>query len=530
MSHTITKIAAAWLSVGMLAASGCTSPDPDGRFQDFVDQTEDQRGPMDAGTIEGGQQVDFSGTYFLGLGSNLNTGDPFFFEATVTVDENFVFDLTLQPLTVDTAETPRVAVGDPILVEGVQLDEDGKFVADIGLVNLAGDANPVTGSEIVADIELQGTVFGPDQFCGTATGTIPEPLMGAPLEGGTFGVVPLEEDTVITDLEPVRECPDDLQPVDDAGMGDAGMEDAGDAGMVDDSFYRCPDVDFTGTWTFEFKSSLQGERASLILELVEDSDPTVCYTGDVFSGADGTTDLGDVERIVERDGQLVVRIPNFTIPPGANPALPDGGTSNITALTSGYTDDGACGNFDTVIDPIGLATSGTWSMLKDGAAGLSYDEDLAVSGCESIIRETTCAFADVAEEYTMQFQTSVQNSPTNVLVRLEANDLTCLNGVVESTDTPDFILSYIINAEDDGEGNLVLNGRNFFIPASSNPLGDDPLWADFPVTTEQLDPGVSMCGMMQFLIVSPPDFPLMMQSGGFAAGTAGNEPTMPGCP
>lgn len=533
MLHMTRCAPALLLVASFVAGIGCTSPDPQGRFDSFKTSTEDDRKIPDMGMVEGGQQVDFSGQYFFGLKTPLNTGDPFYFLADVSVDESFAVEISIQPLKTDSmGEDPRsdarTAVGDAISGTG-QLAEDGTFEIDFGDVAAPGDSNPVTGSDIVAQIIISGTVLGEDSFCGTARGDVTVPIM-ASIAGSTFGTVPVEDGADLTTVEPAVACPEGTLPTEDMGMpGDAG-DMGGDMGdMPDNSFYRCPDVDFTGRWSFEFKSQVQTERAEIILDVAQNADPKSCYSGEVYAGSDGTTDLGDVTAIVERDGQLVVRIPNFVIPPGANPLLPDGGTSNITALTNGYNDDGACGDFETVIDPIGLTVNGTWSMLRDGAADLTYSADLAMSGCESITRGTPCAFGNAAETYALWFET-MTGGVTMVNLDLEAADLTCLQGTVTSMDDPNPVLSRIVSAADDGNGNLMLNGRNFFIPGSSNPLGDDPLWADFPVTTEQIDPGVSMCGTMQLLIVSPPDFPVAMQNGTFAAGTAGNEPTTALCP
>jgi hypothetical protein len=89
------------------------------------------------------------------------------------------------------------------------------------------------------------------------------------------------------------------------------------------------------------------------------------------------------------------------------------------------------------------------------------------------------------------------------------------------------VIARIINASDDGNGNLSLNGRNFFIPAESNPIGNDPLWADMPAVTAELTPGETMCGTLDLNVFAP--FAIS-SSGGWAAGAAGMEPTMPGCP
>ncbi len=84
----VTRCAPVLLLIAGVAA-GCNSPDTQGRFDSFVGSTVDDRRIPDMGMVQGGQQVDFSGQYFFSLKTPLNTGDPFYFLADVTVDDAF---------------------------------------------------------------------------------------------------------------------------------------------------------------------------------------------------------------------------------------------------------------------------------------------------------------------------------------------------------------------------------------------------------------------------------------------------------
>ena len=205
--------------------TGCDVPDPAGEFEKFGDRTAEDRVVADM-SINNGQQVDFSGTFLLGIVTPL-LETPIMLETVVSVDENFSADFEFQPIKTDITQdgTPRedarTPVGDVIAVSGVQVEPDGSFEVDLGEVAVAGDANPISGSDILANIQLQGVVQSMTFFCGTASGNAIEPIM-LPLAGSTFGAVELEGAT-ITDIEPVGSCAPSSNNEIDMGMGDDDM-------------------------------------------------------------------------------------------------------------------------------------------------------------------------------------------------------------------------------------------------------------------------------------------------------------------
>ena len=46
-------------------------------------------------------------------------------------------------------------MGDPILLTDIEVKEDGSFYIDFGLTTLIGEANPITGTEIVATLTMK---------------------------------------------------------------------------------------------------------------------------------------------------------------------------------------------------------------------------------------------------------------------------------------------------------------------------------------------------------------------------------------
>jgi hypothetical protein len=202
-----------WCTVLVLALSGCL--DTEGRYQDFLDRTEAQRASEDSG-VASSERVDFSGDYLLALSTVVAPDAPILFATRVQVAEDLTqIDLELQPLTTDDAAPAREPVGASIVANGVPYAEDGTFEADLGTVQVAGAANPITGSDITANVRIVGVAQPTDGggvyfFCGDAFGMVTVPL-SLDLAGSSFGAVATTDPA---NAEPLLSCP--------AAQGDAG--------------------------------------------------------------------------------------------------------------------------------------------------------------------------------------------------------------------------------------------------------------------------------------------------------------------
>ncbi|MFZ6180785.1 hypothetical protein [Nannocystis pusilla] len=99
----------------------------------------------------------------------------------------------LQPLALDQGKvtTLRTLVGEPLVFAGIPV-VDGIFKVDLGLVAVSGAANPITGSDITAQLVLAGEFVGPDFYCGTVEGDLLSPLMSS-LSGSTFAAVRIDD-------------------------------------------------------------------------------------------------------------------------------------------------------------------------------------------------------------------------------------------------------------------------------------------------------------------------------------------------
>ena len=190
----------------LLSAQGCV--DPQGRYDAFIERTADMRGG-DAPIGGTSERFDFSGQYLLGLSTTLAVGVPILFSCDVTVAADLeTLDLSIQPLTTDADSTPRVPTGETFTAAGVPYAEDGSFTADLGDVTVPGNANPISGSDIVASVVITATAFPmteelPSYFCGQVMGMVTVPLP-VDLAGSTIGAV---QTTGFTDAEPLLSCP-----------------------------------------------------------------------------------------------------------------------------------------------------------------------------------------------------------------------------------------------------------------------------------------------------------------------------------
>jgi hypothetical protein len=174
---------------------GCPAPDAEGKYDAFLDQTEEER--EDAANIkmdQGGSLADVNGTFLLALAAVIDPEHPLQFYTTSTFTpgaEGGTLALDLQPLSLEvlSTTTPRLPVGDPLVLPAAPVDASGGFMITIAEpVMVTGEANPITGSDIVATLVLTGSIQSEDLFCGTVTGAVTSPLM-LDLVGSTFAAV-----------------------------------------------------------------------------------------------------------------------------------------------------------------------------------------------------------------------------------------------------------------------------------------------------------------------------------------------------
>lgn len=194
----------------LAVAAGCPSPDPEGKYDRFNEQTQDQRDlPMavdlppiqpadtDTDTDTGvAEYPDINGVFLLAIDTIIAPGLPLQFLVDVQAEVDPMGDgtvsLDIQPLSLDPMSTtePREEVGDSIVVDADVVG--GAFTVLFGETMVTGAANPITGSDIVADLTLEGSIRSADAWCGAAVGMVLMPIQ-APIDGSNFAAIRLAD-------------------------------------------------------------------------------------------------------------------------------------------------------------------------------------------------------------------------------------------------------------------------------------------------------------------------------------------------
>jgi hypothetical protein len=188
----------------LVMASGCHSPDPSGKYDDFNHQTLDDReepeAPLDMGPVVsdlGGEGCpDIDGVFLVALETRIAPGLPLQFIAEVDAEIAMTGDGTvaieLVPLSLDPGSTtlPREEVGESLEI-GASVT-GCSFLMEFGETMVTGEANPITGSDILADLSLDAMILTEDAWCGDVMGMVLSPLM-ASLKDSTFAAVRLAD-------------------------------------------------------------------------------------------------------------------------------------------------------------------------------------------------------------------------------------------------------------------------------------------------------------------------------------------------
>lgn len=211
------QAASACLGGGLMMLAAC-GPDPEGKFDEFVEQTRDDAGLKTTGmgettaeptttdaTTETGdtatETADINGDFLLAVSTVVDKSKPLQFIATNTVTGEpgaQVLSVCLQALTLEQGKVlvPRQPIGEPLCFMDLPIAVDGTFTIDAGEVKVDGMANPITGANIVATLVMAGEIKDSDFYCGTVTGEVKEPPIGT-IDGSTFAAVRLADKTVL---------------------------------------------------------------------------------------------------------------------------------------------------------------------------------------------------------------------------------------------------------------------------------------------------------------------------------------------
>lgn len=147
------------------------------------------------------------GDFLMALSAKLNPTKPIMFIAKVTttaMGDGLDLSMSIQPLSAADRETP---VGDVVDVGPFHVGADAKLVADLPPLSVTGEANPLTGSDIQADVALSGNLCSPGEFiCGDVTGEAIASIT-VKLDGSTFTMQKITDPAAYPDI--VINCAED---------------------------------------------------------------------------------------------------------------------------------------------------------------------------------------------------------------------------------------------------------------------------------------------------------------------------------
>lgn len=231
--RTSAIAAALAATTGFLA--GCPSADPPAKLDSFLEETQDERDEAANMKMDvGGTLADISGTHLFALSATLSPTTPLQFIATIeltSTPEGGTMSATFQPLSLDitATTTPREMVGDPLTFTDIPVDAGGGFTLDFGSVGVVGAANPITGADIEASLQITGAIQNADLWCGTVTGAVTVPL-DYDLVNSSFAAVRVEDTSPAgLPMDVVYACPEGGEESGSGGMTDTDTDtDGGD--------------------------------------------------------------------------------------------------------------------------------------------------------------------------------------------------------------------------------------------------------------------------------------------------------------
>jgi hypothetical protein len=177
---------ASWLTlvVGAALSVGCV--DPEGAYKDFQERESKTTPATGAGctpttgTCTAPPVGEMDGQWLFALSATLKPNAPILFFTEVTTKDNAgvtSMQWSCTPLDAYTRAPVPPPEGDPIVLPATDLPADGNWTFAETTVAVTGKANPITHSDISANVVMTGDVCsGRDFLCGTVTGNVTKPI------------------------------------------------------------------------------------------------------------------------------------------------------------------------------------------------------------------------------------------------------------------------------------------------------------------------------------------------------------------
>ncbi len=184
-------------ALGLALLPGC--PDAEGKFNDFQDDYEAIHPPTSSSSSSGTggscaapAAGELDGPYVFALSASIDPPNPVLFDAQLTTTDGasgLEMSFVLHALD---AKDRMTKVGESIPLGPFAVAADGTFEADFPPLAVVGVANPISGSDLEADVAISGTVCGAGGLvCGALNGSVTKPADIA-LDGSAFAFEPLD--------------------------------------------------------------------------------------------------------------------------------------------------------------------------------------------------------------------------------------------------------------------------------------------------------------------------------------------------
>jgi len=186
---SVTVMPLALLGLAALGPAACI-PDPHGDFEEYNERTGEFRTTGEAGAIDSAPPTTaVQGLYYAVCLSQLAAGRPdrvlrFYTETTFTPDPaggTGKIELKLTPLKLGPGNTapPQVSkawvIGNTYTVAQTPTDTNGVYAANLGTVTIPGEANPISGREIIVENAALPGRFAKEKFCSQLRGNVVQP-------------------------------------------------------------------------------------------------------------------------------------------------------------------------------------------------------------------------------------------------------------------------------------------------------------------------------------------------------------------
>jgi hypothetical protein len=235
------------LLAALLATGGCLG-NPRQDYNDFLNRAD--RSQPDGGTTAQSHLEDLTGLWFVNslLAGGIN----------LALRMQFTMDVNATPITLKAKiwlDTQTIN-DPPVLETQTTVNADGTFILRAEPLQLGPDQLPVD-TTVDASVILAVLTLSKDAWCGTATGSVAQPLM-LDLGGSTFSAM-RDDDQMLTKADVPEMCPAgtggtmDGGPVDGGGGGDLG--DGGPVEPMAPDLSAVPSVvaDISGQWYLNAK-------------------------------------------------------------------------------------------------------------------------------------------------------------------------------------------------------------------------------------------------------------------------------------